>query len=335
MARTRWPPGPVNPGLLPGQADQTGSAGGCHNLGPGRQIVSKDSPSAASADSEVRPGPRPPTLRSNRDTTREAGPEALPTSSLPTLYSAGCAAGRKAASAERPVIRPDGFGSAAYGAAYGVCPGWWLKVGGGLGRSGEHGIAPPGLVADAAVEGFAGCPANVAVVGAGIPQDFGGAGDQGGADSLSVPGRCHADASDAPRGGAKDGREYGIGTGPRSSRVPTMCPASSRAISTFCGPDWMNQRVQRGKVAASKASTSAGLALTGWVMVMPLFPARSLAPGGGRYRLRSVTRSRVSWLCCQPREVKNRTAPGRSRGTLSLEPLGPVGPSVPSTMMAT
>src|SRR6266576_7057747 len=48
MARTRWPPGPVNPGLLPGQADQTGSAGGCHNLGPGRQIVSKDSPSGVS-----------------------------------------------------------------------------------------------------------------------------------------------------------------------------------------------------------------------------------------------------------------------------------------------
>jgi len=46
-------------------------------------------------------------------------------------------------------------------------PGWWLKVGGGLGRSGEHGIAPPGLVVGAAVEGFAGCPANVAVVGAG------------------------------------------------------------------------------------------------------------------------------------------------------------------------
>src|SRR5438067_5585247 len=85
MARTRWPPGPVNPGLLPGQADQTGSAGGCHNLGPGRQIVSKDSPSAASADSEVRPGPRPPTLRPNRHTTQEAGPEALPTSSLPII----------------------------------------------------------------------------------------------------------------------------------------------------------------------------------------------------------------------------------------------------------
>jgi len=29
MARTRWPPGPGNPGLYPGQADQTGSAGGC------------------------------------------------------------------------------------------------------------------------------------------------------------------------------------------------------------------------------------------------------------------------------------------------------------------
>jgi len=48
MARTRWPPGPGNPGLYPGQADQTGSAGRCQNLGPGRQIVSQDSPSGVS-----------------------------------------------------------------------------------------------------------------------------------------------------------------------------------------------------------------------------------------------------------------------------------------------
>src|SRR5713226_4333128 len=58
MARTRWPPGPVNPGLFPGQADQTGSAGGCLKLGPGRQTDLKTA-RAASADSEVRPGPRP------------------------------------------------------------------------------------------------------------------------------------------------------------------------------------------------------------------------------------------------------------------------------------
>jgi len=64
------------------------------------------------------------------------------------------------------------------------------------------------------------CPSNLAVVGAGVPQDFGGAGDQGGADSLSVPGRCHTDASDGPGGGAKDGREYGIGTGAAQQQGP-------------------------------------------------------------------------------------------------------------------
>ena len=45
MARTRWPPGPVNPGLL----HRTGRSGRQRrqvplNLGPGRQIVSQDSP---------------------------------------------------------------------------------------------------------------------------------------------------------------------------------------------------------------------------------------------------------------------------------------------------
>ncbi len=205
MARARWPPELGTPASS--QARQIRSAplaGATKTWGPADRSFRRTA-RAASADSEVRPGPRLPTLRPYHPKTAEAGPEpeALPTSSLPTLYSAGYAAGRKAARAERPVIRPDGFGSPAYGAGYGVCPGWWLKVGGGLGRSGEHGIAPPGLVAGAAVEGFAGCPANVAVVGAGVPQDFGGAGDQGGADSLSVPGRCHADASDGPGGWAR------------------------------------------------------------------------------------------------------------------------------------
>src|SRR6266480_5205063 len=50
--------------------------------GPGRRIVIKTA-RAASADSEVRPGPRPPTLRPRQVETGEAGPEALPTSSLP------------------------------------------------------------------------------------------------------------------------------------------------------------------------------------------------------------------------------------------------------------
>src|SRR6266487_5484112 len=40
---------------------------------------------AASAESEVRPGPRLPTLRPHHLKTGEAGPEALPTLSLPTM----------------------------------------------------------------------------------------------------------------------------------------------------------------------------------------------------------------------------------------------------------
>src|SRR4249919_3445423 len=66
----------------PGQADQTGSAGGARKPGPGRQIVSQDNASA-SAESKVRPGPRPLTLRPHHRKTAEAGPEALSTVSLP------------------------------------------------------------------------------------------------------------------------------------------------------------------------------------------------------------------------------------------------------------
>ncbi len=49
MARTRWPPGPVNPGLLPrpGRSDRQ-RRWVPENLGPGRQIVSQDSPSGVS-----------------------------------------------------------------------------------------------------------------------------------------------------------------------------------------------------------------------------------------------------------------------------------------------
>ena len=58
MARTRWPSDPVNPGLCQDRADQTRSAGGCQELGPGRQAGSRTT-STASARSQVRPGPRP------------------------------------------------------------------------------------------------------------------------------------------------------------------------------------------------------------------------------------------------------------------------------------
>ena len=80
----RWPVGPGNPGLLhrPGRSDR--QRRWCQNLGPGRQIVPKTT-RAASAESEVRPGPRPPTLRARQAKTRQAEPEALHTSSPPIL----------------------------------------------------------------------------------------------------------------------------------------------------------------------------------------------------------------------------------------------------------
>src|SRR5437763_826287 len=97
-----WHPlaaGPVNPGLLP----RTGRSGRHRRwvpekLGPGRQIDLRTA-RAASADSEVRPGPRPQTLRPYQAKTTEAGPEAQSTSSLPTRRAplrlasscAGCA----------------------------------------------------------------------------------------------------------------------------------------------------------------------------------------------------------------------------------------------------
>src|SRR5262249_41577034 len=78
MARTRWPPDLATPASRTGQADQTGHAGGCQkNLGPADRSIPRTARSA-SADSEVRPGPRPPTLRPNQSKTTEAGPEHSP-----------------------------------------------------------------------------------------------------------------------------------------------------------------------------------------------------------------------------------------------------------------
>src|SRR5260370_40704620 len=65
----------------PGQADQTGSAGGARKPGPGRQIVSQDNASA-SAESKVRPGPRPlnptPALPQNRGSRAGSTIHSLP-----------------------------------------------------------------------------------------------------------------------------------------------------------------------------------------------------------------------------------------------------------------
>ena len=71
------------PASCPGQADRDRHRRWVHkNLGPADSSFLKTA-RAASADSEVRPGPRPPTLRPRQAKAREAGPEALPTPSLP------------------------------------------------------------------------------------------------------------------------------------------------------------------------------------------------------------------------------------------------------------
>jgi hypothetical protein len=83
MARTRWPPDPENPGLLPrpGRSDRQ-RRWVPQKPGPGRQIDSQDSPSGVSRFGG-QAGTQAPTLRPRQIKAREAGPEALPTSSLP------------------------------------------------------------------------------------------------------------------------------------------------------------------------------------------------------------------------------------------------------------
>src|SRR5260370_11556157 len=173
----------------------------------------------------------------------------------------------------------------------------------------------PGLVGGAGEEGFAGCRANVGVVGAGGPQDCGGGGGQGGADSLSVPGRCHADASDGPGGGAKDGREYGIGAGAAQQQGPDDVP----------GIIARDQHVLRAGLGEPAGPAGEGGPLEGQhvgrAAADPLGYGDTPVSGALVGAWGRAVPSRVcyqvegAWLCCQPREVKNRTAPGRSRGT--------------------
>ena len=77
--------GPVNPGLSTGRADQTGSAGRCQNLGPGRQIVSQDNTKRRQPNRRSDRDPVPLTLAPRPVTLGEAAPEALSTLSLPTM----------------------------------------------------------------------------------------------------------------------------------------------------------------------------------------------------------------------------------------------------------
>src|SRR6266566_4629898 len=98
----------------PGQADQTGSAGGARKPGPGRQIVSQDNTSA-SAESKVRPGPRPLTLRPHHRKTAEAGPDALSTVSLPNISYRPWSLVLTTSSADHPIPGGAGEGCSAGG----------------------------------------------------------------------------------------------------------------------------------------------------------------------------------------------------------------------------
>src|SRR6266851_5240348 len=83
MARTRWPSDLRIPASCTGWADQAGTAGGCLTPWGPADRSSRKTARTASAESEVRPGPRLPTLCPYPVKTGEAGPEVQSTSSLP------------------------------------------------------------------------------------------------------------------------------------------------------------------------------------------------------------------------------------------------------------
>ena len=101
------------PASDPGQADQTGSAGGClKTWGPADKSISRQ-PETASADSEVRPGPRPRTYAHTTAKPRKQGRDRSTTHILPA-DSALPAGGefvaterRRTASSGRPVPAAD------------------------------------------------------------------------------------------------------------------------------------------------------------------------------------------------------------------------------------
>jgi hypothetical protein len=83
MARTRWPPICETPASCPGQADRTGSAGGCLNdRDPGDGPVSRQPRWGVRPDNRSDQVPAP-TLRPHPHKTTEAGPKLSSTSSLP------------------------------------------------------------------------------------------------------------------------------------------------------------------------------------------------------------------------------------------------------------
>src|SRR5207244_9294145 len=82
--------GSVNPGLFHRTGRSDRQRRGCHKAWarPTDRLAGQHE--AASAESEVRPGPRPPTLRTRDVEAGEAGPEARPKSSLPIRVQPCC-----------------------------------------------------------------------------------------------------------------------------------------------------------------------------------------------------------------------------------------------------
>src|ERR1700756_1018270 len=95
--------GPVKPWPLI-QARQIRSAspvGATKNWDPADRSFRKTT-RAAPAESEVRPGPRLPTLRARHVKIREAAPEALPTVSLPNICESAAVRPRRYRRSDRP-----------------------------------------------------------------------------------------------------------------------------------------------------------------------------------------------------------------------------------------
>jgi hypothetical protein len=102
--------------------------------------------------------------------------------------------------------------------------------------------------------------------------------------------------------------------GPESSSVPTTPPTRSRATSTEASSR-SNHTTHSGKVAASKASTSARSRSAMTWSETPARRGRSPTPDGASYPRRSAVRSITVWSYRHPRAVKKPAAAGRSSGT--------------------
>ena len=123
-------------------------------------------------------------------------------------------------------------------------------------------------------------PWRVIRAGAGMPEDLGGAYDQGGVDPVSLPGRRDAHASDGPDSQAEHGREDGTGAGQQQSPsdVPRPVPRGQGcpglAVRTS-GSSWGRRLPRMPGTLVIPASAA-------WVMVMPCSRCarRRLAAGG-------------------------------------------------------